>query len=250
MIGRRDLDVLQVVTSTAARGAERFAVRLEAALGDRGLRVATRALCPDPAPGIEVEPLGPTRLGPATLAALRHQAGRAHVVVAHGSTALPACVLATAGTRPRLIYRNIGDPFHWSTTRRRRLQSRILLARVDAVVALTPETGRRISRLYRVPPGRIRAIPRGVDPAEFPRRSVDDRHRAREELGLDLDRPLAVYLGALSPEKAPEMAIAVGAGLAERGRGGGGGGGRGGVGGGAGARGGGAGRGAGGGGAG
>ena len=51
------------------------------------------------------------------------------------------------------MYRNIGDPYFWGSTARRRWQNRLLLARVRSVVALTDETGRRMTERYRVDPG-------------------------------------------------------------------------------------------------
>jgi glycosyltransferase involved in cell wall biosynthesis len=192
---------LQVITSTARRGAERFAVALAPELAWRGLTVRTVALVDAPAPALEVEVLGSSRLGPATLRALRRAAGSASVVVAHGSTTLPASFLATLGTGVPFVYRNIGDPRYWATTRARRLRTRFLLSRAETVVALTAETGRRLTEHYGIGPERITAIPRGVAQAEFPRRSAGDRERARAALGIDPSARVAVCVGALSPEK-------------------------------------------------
>ncbi len=202
-----DLDVLQVITSTVPRGAERFALALQPELIARGLRVETVALVRGKPHGLDVDVLGTRRLGPTTLRELRRRARRAHVVAAHGSTTLPASALACAGTDVPFIYRNIGDPHYWGTTRRRRLQSRLLLGRAAAVVALTDETASRLSRSYGLDRSRVTVIPRGVSADDFPPRTPQRRAAARAELGIDDDARVAICVGALSPEKDIPTAI-------------------------------------------
>lgn len=194
-------EVLQVITTTARRGAECFAVALEPELVDRGFSVRTVALCAAPSPGLNVETLGTDRLGFSTLRALRSAASDASVVVAHGSTTLPATAIATAGCSTPFVYRNIGDPTFWMGSTRRRLTSRALLSRADKVVALSAETGRRLESVVGVRHEHIVSIPTGVSAAGFPKRSDEDRRRARVDLGLDLSTPVAIWVGALSPEK-------------------------------------------------
>ncbi len=194
-------EVLQVITTTTRRGAECFAVALEPELVERGFSVRTVALCPASSPGLDVETLGSDRLGLSTLRALRAAASEASVVVAHGSTTLPATAIATVGCSTPFVYRNIGDPAFWMDSTRRRLTSRALLSRADRVVALSAEMGRRLGSVVGVSHDRIVAIPTGVSPTDFPRRSDEDRRRARIDLGLDPSTPVAVWVGALSPEK-------------------------------------------------
>ena len=202
-----DLDVLQVITTTSRRGAEVFATGLHRYLTDLGRQVETVALASGVEPTLDVEPLGPSRLGTVTLRRLRQQASRARVVVAHGSTTLPAAALATAGLPVRFVYRNIGDPGYWNRSNLVRVRSALLHRRAALVVALTDETRDRLIGLYRLPPPRVVTIPTGIDPVEFPRRSAAERADARRAFGLPGDARLAVCIGALSPEKAVDQAV-------------------------------------------
>src|SRR5690606_1801097 len=160
--------VLHVVTAARRRGAETFAVDLAEALGARCVPSEVVALAPaDAGDPLPVAVLAPGALAPATLRAIRRRARRARAVVAHGSRALgpapmpqaplgpprprdersraifargsrtlPACPLALACLRTPTVYLSIGDPAAWAGSGRRRLQSRLLLARVDAVTVL------------------------------------------------------------------------------------------------------------------
>ena len=196
-----EFDVLQVITSSARRGAERFAVALEPELIARGLSVRTVALVPGEGPTLDVDHLGGTRLGPATLLGLRRAAGKAAVVVAHGSSTLPATAIGLIGSGIPFVYRNIGDPAYWATSHRRRAQTAACLARAAKVVALTSQTAERITLTYDVAAERIIAIPRGIDPDEFRPRTEQTYRVSRSELGFDDSDRVAVCVGALSPEK-------------------------------------------------
>lgn len=209
----RPVDVLQVITSNASRGAERFAVTLEPELASRGLTVETVALGPGSPPGLEVPVLGNRPLAPATLLELRRWASRAQVVVAHGSKTLPATAIAMAGRYRPWIYRNIGDPHYWARDPVRRLRSALLLREAAAIVALTDEAGRRVSDTYRVPPSRVVTIANGVCRTHFRPRSTADQSRARESFGVGPDERLVISVGALSPEKDVGTAVRAIAGL-------------------------------------
>src|SRR5262249_49928675 len=128
--------VLQVVTSTERRGAETFGVALGEALAERGWANRTVALHPGYSPELQVGSLGEKALGRRSLARLRHAGIGADVTVAHGSSTLAACAIALAGTRARFVYRNIGDPWHWSARGVRRVRTRIFLTRAHSIVAL------------------------------------------------------------------------------------------------------------------
>jgi glycosyltransferase involved in cell wall biosynthesis len=199
------IDVLQVITSTDRRGAEVFATDLERALTARGRVVRTVALARGRQErGLEVPPLGARRLGLRTLGALRAEARGARLVIAHGSTTLPACALAT---RAPFVYRNIGDPAHWADTRARRLRTATLLSRARAVVALTRTTAGELTARYRVASRKIRVIPTGVPVERFSPADGEARRRARAQFSLPADVPVALYLGALSPEKNVGLAL-------------------------------------------
>lgn len=201
------VDVLQVITGATPRGAERYAVLLEKELASRGMGVRTVALYPGPNPTLDVAVLGPTRLGTSTLRALRACSRRASVIVAHGSSTLPATVLATAGTGIPFVYRNIGDPWFWASNWRRRLRTGAFLSRATLTVALTDEAARRVSACYRVDLGRITVIPNGVPARDFPLRTPEDRAAARAQWSVPPGALVAVYLGSLSPEKDVASAV-------------------------------------------
>ena len=204
----RVVDVLQVVTSTDRRGAERVAVELGPALTERGLVTETVALSAGSSTvGFDLPVLGERPVAWRTLTALRSRASTARVVVAHGSRTLPACALALMGSRVPFVYRNIGDPRQWATTPLQRLRTGIFLHRARAVVALTPRAADEIRGKYLVGAGRLRVIPSGISPELH--QPSDDRARqiARDRLGLDRDVVVAATLGALSPEKSVDLAI-------------------------------------------
>jgi glycosyltransferase involved in cell wall biosynthesis len=235
-------EVLSVVTSTERRGAEVAAVQLGDALIERGLRVATVALWPgaddgsgltSPGRGLDLPTLGRRRHDPTALAALGRRARSAGVVVGHGSSTLPfGAAAATAARRP-FVYRSIGDPIYWATSRARRMRAGVALRRADRVVALWPGAAEHLVDLYGLDPDRIEVIPTGVPTIGFVPTAPADRPQARRALSehleahraasgsvdpvaapaLDPDRPLIAYLGALSGEKDPGLAIDAMAGL-------------------------------------
>ncbi|MEL7158994.1 MAG: glycosyltransferase family 4 protein [Actinomycetota bacterium] len=200
--------VLHVVASTDRRGAELFGQQLHEALSERGWRSQIVALAAGSGAGLDIESLGPTRRHRRTLTALRRRAAGVDIVVAHGSTTLPVCSLALLASGTPFVYRNIGDPNHWVTTARRRLQGAVLHRRARHIVALTPTTVDRLQAKYRLSAGRITAIPKGVPLESFPPTNPERRHKGRTMLDVADNVPLVVYLGALGPEKLIENAIA------------------------------------------
>jgi glycosyltransferase involved in cell wall biosynthesis len=193
---------LQVVTSTDRRGAEVFGVDLGAALCARGRETTPVALVPGSgAERMPIETMGETRLGLSTLRTLRALIRQADVVVAHGSSTLPACAVATIGTGVPLVYRSVGDPAFWSNSFVRRSRVTAYLSRTRAVVALTSAAGDALHRAYRVPHRKLHVIPKGVPAAKFPLTDSARRAAARAAFALDGDARAVVYVGALSPEK-------------------------------------------------
>ena len=202
------VDVLHVVTSDDRRGAEVDAVELAAALGRRGYRPRLVALAPGPfGGGLAVPTLGRRPLSVATLRRLRRAAASAAIVIAHGSTTLPACAVALIGTDVPLVYRNIGDPERWSNTPARRARVRAYMRRVNAVVALTPRAAVTIQSLHRVPPHRVIAISVGVSSERHQPADPASRQAARDALGISADAQLGAIIGALSAEKDVALAI-------------------------------------------
>lgn len=197
--GRSRTPLLHVLSSTDRRGAEVFGVRLDAALAELGWATTSVALASGrQEDALPVPVLGPATLGPTTLYRLR-RASTGRLVVAHGSTTLPACALATAG-KASFLYRNIGDPSYWAGTPRRRLRVRIMLRRARAVVALTEAAADVLRSTFRVRSDRIFVIPNAVPLDRFPPVDEHRRAQARATLGLP-DGDVVAYIGALSTEK-------------------------------------------------
>jgi glycosyltransferase involved in cell wall biosynthesis len=210
----RPLRTFHLAASTDRRGAEVAAVNLARALSDGyGHDSRLWALAPGRIGGLDLPTFGNDRFAAATLAGLRREAARADVVVAHGSSTLPAVASATVGLGVPWVYRSIGDPAAWTTTRARRLRVGVAARRAAMVVALW--RGAAVTWLERlhVPATQIEVIPNAADPSAFPAAGPRERAAARAELGLPADVELAVYLGALSPEKRPDLAVEAVAGL-------------------------------------
>jgi glycosyltransferase involved in cell wall biosynthesis len=197
--------ILQLVASTDRRGAEVFAVDLQEALHGRGYAIDTVALAPGR--GLDLSTLGDRPLAPRTLLALRRAARSASLVIAHGSTTLPASVLALVGRDVPFVYRNIGDPSYWAASTAHRARVRVLLRRAAAVVAVAPPAARRLSEGFGVPDERLVVIPTGVPARRCPLVDPGRRQRARAALGLPPSDPAAAIVGALSPEKNVALAI-------------------------------------------
>jgi len=211
--------VLQVVTSTARRGSEVFATQLHGALASRHWPVETVALWPGSgAATLDLDALGRRRHDPSAIRALRVRSRAAGVVVGHGSSTLPFGAIATASTRRGgasvpFVYRSIGDPSFWGSSRARRARVGAALRRAAVVVALWPGAADVIADRYGVARDRIRVIPTGVPADGFGPTPAAARPAARAALSeshridLDPDRPTLVLIGALGPEKNPVAAV-------------------------------------------
>lgn len=201
--------VLHVLTDTDRRGGQIFGIDLAEALAVRGHENTTMALAPGKFGNLlPVAALGRTRLGVGTLTALRSAIRTAGVVVAHGSSTLPACAIASAGIDVPVIYRQISDSLFWADTTFKRMRVRGYLRRMSRVVALWSGAAATLSSTFRVPEDHISIIPNGVPARRFNGPASDPTRRAaRSNLGLDPDRPTAVYVGALVPEKGVDVAV-------------------------------------------
>ncbi|MEV4560327.1 glycosyltransferase [Kitasatospora sp. NPDC049285] len=208
--------VLHVITDPRARGAQRLARDLHAELLGRGQPSTLVALHPHPDADASATGtvLGPARYAAATLRALRTAARSADVVVAHGSSTLQACAVGLAGTRTPFVYVNIGDPRHWTASPLRRLRVGAFLHRAAAVAAISPQAAEVLRDRFRLPAGRVHTLPNARSAAAFrPAAGERDRAAARAALGLPADGRLVAWVGALSGEKRPDLALAVHAGL-------------------------------------
>src|SRR5947208_34343 len=144
---RLDMRILQLITDRDRRGAQVFALDLADGLRGLGSTVETVALAPGTHGDLlPVRALGRRRLGFDTLRELRRTASRFDVVVAHGSSTLPASALALIGLPVPIAYRQISDPTFWAASLWRRLRVAAFLRRVQAVVALSAEASTTLTR--------------------------------------------------------------------------------------------------------
>ncbi len=203
--------VLIVLTSNDRRGAEVEGSQLAAQLTAMGIVADVVALRGGSADPLDVPALGARPLSPMVLRSLRRRARDVDVVVAFGSTTLPACALALLGTRTPFVYRSIGDPAQWAGGRLHRWRTARLFARATHVVALWPAGAAAISRLYGVPAESTSCIPNARPSAA----SDMDRAAARAQFDLPLDVPVVAWVGAMSDEKRPALAVAAVAATAE-----------------------------------
>jgi glycosyltransferase involved in cell wall biosynthesis len=202
---------LHVISTTARRGAQTFAVELTEELRRLGDNARVVALTADSdAAAHDVLALGSSRRSPSLLLGLRSHAQRADVVVAHGSSTLEACATALAGSYSTpFIYRSIGDPSYWVSTRARRIALGFLHRRATRHVALWQGAADQLAKRYGLPRVRIDLIPNAVPAGRWPRATEADREAARLELGITRGQPCLAFVGALSPEKDVDAVLEV-----------------------------------------
>jgi glycosyltransferase involved in cell wall biosynthesis len=200
--------VLVVLTSNARRGAEIEGSRLASEL--QGLGVDAQAVCLAPATGasvLDLPVLGAGPLAVSTLRALRRRARQCDVVIAFGSSTLPACALALTGTGVPFVYRSIGDPGAWVRGRLHRWRTGVLMRRATHVVALWPGAATSLRALYGVDPGRLSVIPNARSSDEFRPPTAAERAEARAQLGLPTDALVVGGVGSISHEKRLDLAV-------------------------------------------
>ncbi|MFE2866938.1 glycosyltransferase [Embleya sp. NPDC059259] len=197
--------VLHVVTDPRRRGSQAFAHDLDVALRERGRASSIVALAG--VGELDIPVLGPGRLHPRTLRALRRRAAGVGLVIAHGSTTLDACGIALAGAGTPFVYVNIGDPRHWAKDALRRARVGLMLRRATAIASVSPMGREVLLHTYRLAPERVRAIPNGRRPERFPPPDESDRAKARAELGLPAEATVLAVVGALAGEKRVALAI-------------------------------------------
>lgn len=199
--------ILHVLPLDLARGAQRYAVALRAALGgDQGTHrheILTLFTPVDEVLGAEhglgVPRDGLRRLGfePRVVPRLRRALSRLRpaMVVAHGSE--PLKYLVAAGCRCPVAYYKIGVAHaRMSAPLRRRLHA-WLLQRADLIVGVSEECVEEVYARFGVD-GEHLVIPNGRDPRRF-------RPRASPRG----ERPTLIFVGHLSETKRPEIFIEV-----------------------------------------
>ena len=204
------LRVLFVLTSADRRGAETQGRNVADALAQRGLQTEAVALSAARyGDGLDVEVIGDKPLSLAALRSLRRRACHCDVVVAFGSTSLPACAVALTGLRrPRLVYRSIGDPRAWVRSRIHRLRTRLFFLRVDHVAALWTDAAVAFGELYGVSAERRSVVPNSRSPQVFRPCTPEERSAARSALGYMNEDLVVAFVGALNHEKRPSLAAA------------------------------------------
>lgn len=200
--------VLHVVTDTTRRGAQLFGLQLHRILRRQGWPSDIVALAPgEPDEALGIPTLGPSRLCWRTLRALRRRLRGTDVAIAHGSTTLPACAIATLGTTTPFVYRSIGDPRFWTPTPSQRMRTGLLLHRAAAVTALWERAADELARRFHLRRRNVVVIPHGVPAGHFLPPSTEERRAARNRLGVGNDRTVLACLGSLSWEKNVSAAV-------------------------------------------
>lgn len=204
--------LLHVIATDARRGAEVFSHELAEEFRAAGHEVRLMALesCGSPV-HLPAEIAGRHRFDPVGLARLTRAARWADLVVSFGSSALITGGAAARLARRPFVYRNIGDPAVWGSVRFGDLRIGVPLRGAARIVALYPEAGDELVRRYGLDADRIDIIPRGVPTSAFAQATPEERRAARRHLGVADDQPLLGYLGALSGEKQPELAVEIAA---------------------------------------
>ena len=197
--------VLIVLTSNDRRGAEVEGSQLCEELRRAGLDATVVALRGGARQPIDVPALGARPLAPRVLSELRRRAAGVDVVVAFGSSALPACALALVGSRTPFVYRSIGDPARWVRGRAHRWRTGLLFRRAVHVVALWPAASDVIGELYGVPAARRSCIPNARPQTVVS--TDDERGAARAGFDVPAGAPVVAWVGSFSSEKRPVAAV-------------------------------------------
>lgn len=201
-----------VITSNQRRGAEVFGERLRDGLIALGWRASLVALSAENTgvPTVAATAVADwsrgklSRLDREVVRALRREirASRPRIVIADGSATLQYSLAASFGLRgrPAVVYMSIGEPSYWMRGFRRRLVHRLMLSRVDLILAVSRETARQLIDDLGVPPRRVRVAHTGVPRSFLEIASDEAGQESRSELRL-------LFLGNLSAEKGPLLAI-------------------------------------------
>jgi glycosyltransferase involved in cell wall biosynthesis len=199
--------VLVLVTSDRRRGAEVFGEQLTGGLLSSGWaaelvslagtgldpRVSADVLARQPA-----DDLGRLDLGAVLALRRKVQDWKPEVLLANGGATLRHAVAALAAMRnpPLLLYASIGEPEYWIRSPRHRTIQRMLLNRVDLVLAVSEATRAQLIEYVGVPADRITVAYTGVpdELASIESAPADGSFRV-------------LFLGNLSREKNPAGAL-------------------------------------------
>lgn len=220
--------VLFVIAEGQRRGAELECQQAVDWLRERGYDVDFAALAPASAgPPLAVDVLSPAapagrprrgwaavtvRLSAARVrlrswGALRARSRGCALVVAYGSTTLPACAVGLLATGMPFIYRSIGDPRAWVRGPLHRARTGVFVRRAGRVVCLWDGACDAMRDLYRVAPKRLAVIPTGRDEVRFHPAEPEERVRIRTALGIGEADVVIAIVGALAEEKRIDLAL-------------------------------------------
>jgi glycosyltransferase involved in cell wall biosynthesis len=204
--------VLHVIATGERRGAEMFAAQLISILAEEGFDQRIAVL--RGADGIDVDFGVPTeswdagawrvpgpRMSPKTMRRMKAlvEDWKPDIIQAHGGEALKYAALHAG--RARIVYRRIGSAAPWVATGIRRSMHGALMRKAHRVVTLADSIRTQTIAMYGLDPRRVVTIPRAVDPRRVV--ATKDRATIRAELGIPLDAPVLLSLGALTREKDP-----------------------------------------------
>jgi glycosyltransferase involved in cell wall biosynthesis len=212
----RAIKVLIVIASDRRRGAELEGVQLASELSSVGVVAEAVALAPSAGSStLDVLLLGKKRLGLRTLRALRRRARSVDVVIAYGSTTLPACAISMLGLSTPFVYRSIGDPKAWVRGGWHRRRTGLLMRRARRVIALWPDAADSIRDRYDVSADRIDVIPNARSATDFHHADEVQRAAPRRALGLPVEALVVGCVGSISSEKRVHLAVDAVAGIAD-----------------------------------
>ena len=105
------------------------------------------------------------------------------------------------------MYRQISDSRFWARSWHRRARVALYLRRPRHIVALSQSAKDTLIEYLAVPARKVTVVPNGVPASAFTPPTPEARAAARHALGLATDRMVALYVGALVPEKGLDTAI-------------------------------------------
>jgi glycosyltransferase involved in cell wall biosynthesis len=198
---------LIVASTDRRRGAEVFTERLREGLTSRGWVVEAVSLKGyGDEPRADLEPLvdktvgsnGRFELDVARALRAKITSFKPDVVVANGGSTLRYAVATTFRRRPHVVYIGIGEPRYWIRSRLSKWLNRLLLRRVDHVLAVSTVTRGQLAQLEPSLSDRISTTFTGVP---------DDLFQMSHTMA---DGPLRVLMiGSLTDEKDPTRALRV-----------------------------------------
>jgi glycosyltransferase involved in cell wall biosynthesis len=206
--------VLHVIASGERRGAEVFASDLARELAEHGIDQRVAVLRSSGRQDVDFPvPLHPLEGGRGALPGLRLNVTRVRslrarsrawapdVVQVHGGEALKYASVALFAQAPRIVYRRIGSAPSWISSGPRRVAYGRLMLRANRIVTVAEAVRRETIDLFRIPARRVVTIPNAVQVSRL--EPVRGRDAVRRELGIALDAPVVLSLGALTWEKDP-----------------------------------------------